>query len=135
MESPLTPGPPTAIPSLNPRSKIGPTRIRAVAGVVVALVVATSFSLDWARAGVATLASAPVASMLAASTPTWQPVGTPGAVFTNYPGFSGTGWPGYSGRVQSIAADPTHPKTLYAGMAGGGVEKTVDGGETWTTLT
>jgi len=40
-----------------------------------------------------------------------------------------------SGRVTSIAADPSDSKTLYAGAAGGGVWRTVDGGQTWTPVT
>lgn len=40
-----------------------------------------------------------------------------------------------AGRVRSLAMDPTRPDILYAGSAGGGVWKTVDGGLHWTPQT
>ena len=36
------------------------------------------------------------------------------------------------GLIQSLAADPAVPGTLYAGTSGGGVWKSLDGGGTWT---
>jgi len=38
------------------------------------------------------------------------------------------------GRVTSLAVDPTDANILYAGTAGGGVWKTVDGGVNWTPM-
>jgi photosystem II stability/assembly factor-like uncharacterized protein len=40
-----------------------------------------------------------------------------------------------SGRVTALAADPSDPQTIYVAAAGGGVWKTVDGGDSWTALT
>jgi hypothetical protein len=40
-----------------------------------------------------------------------------------------------NGRVNSIAVDPTNPDVLYLGSAGGGVWKSVDGGDHWTPKT
>src|SRR4051794_39756528 len=36
-----------------------------------------------------------------------------------------------AGRVTCLVAHPKEPKTLHAGTAGGGVWRSVDGGETW----
>ena len=38
------------------------------------------------------------------------------------------------GRIDDIAADPSHPDTIYVGAATGGVWKTVNGGTTWTPV-
>ena len=40
-----------------------------------------------------------------------------------------------SGRVTSLAVDPTNASVVYAGAAGGGVWKSINGGTTWTPLT
>lgn len=40
-----------------------------------------------------------------------------------------------AGRIDSIAASPTDPNTIYVAAAGGGVWKTTDGGTNWTPLT
>lgn len=43
--------------------------------------------------------------------------------------------PGYmSGRVSDIAVDNTNPSTWYAGIASGGVWKTINAGTTWTPI-
>ena len=39
-----------------------------------------------------------------------------------------------SGRIQAITFDPTNANTVYAGAAGGGVWKSVDGGQGWAPL-
>lgn len=39
----------------------------------------------------------------------------------------------WSGRTRAIAISPVDPKTMFIGVASGGVWKTVDGGSTWTT--
>lgn len=50
---------------------------------------------------------------------TWQPLG-PGNV---------------GGRTRSLVIRPDDPNTMYAGSVGGGVWKTIDGGNTWNPLT
>jgi hypothetical protein len=40
-----------------------------------------------------------------------------------------------TGRIPALAADPSHPDTIYIGTAGGGVWKTLNGGRNWTPLT
>ncbi|HUN66733.1 MAG TPA: T9SS type A sorting domain-containing protein [Bacteroidota bacterium] len=39
-----------------------------------------------------------------------------------------------SGRVTAIAIHPTHPETVYAGTAQGGVYRTFNGGASWTPI-
>lgn len=40
-----------------------------------------------------------------------------------------------AGRVTAIATDPTNTKTIYVATNGGGIWKTVDGGQNWKPLT
>ena len=40
-----------------------------------------------------------------------------------------------SGLVNEMVVDPTNANVVYLGAAGGGVWKTIDGGQTWTPLT
>ena len=40
-----------------------------------------------------------------------------------------------AGRVSAVAGDPSDQNVYYAGMAGGGVWKTSDGGQTWNPVT
>jgi hypothetical protein len=40
-----------------------------------------------------------------------------------------------SGRILDIAFDPNDPSTVYVGSASGGLWKSTDGGDTWTTTT
>ena len=40
-----------------------------------------------------------------------------------------------SGRVNGFAIDPRNPKVVYAAISVGGIWKTEDGGQTWTSLT
>jgi photosystem II stability/assembly factor-like uncharacterized protein len=54
----------------------------------------------------------------------WNPVG-PGPVVVD----ATTSW---AGRTLALAVDPTNPAIVYAGTAGGGVWKSVDGGTTWS---
>jgi uncharacterized protein (TIGR03437 family) len=39
------------------------------------------------------------------------------------------------GRTRALAIDPNSPNTIFAGTATGGVWKTLDGGQNWTSLT
>jgi hypothetical protein len=61
---------------------------------------------------------------------TWVPVGPApiknGQVADNGP---------VTGRIDGIAADPTNANIIYIGAAGGGIWKTIDGGQTWTAMT
>jgi len=64
----------------------------------------------------------------------WLPIGpAPAIEGTNAP-FND--WPDSSGRVNALAVDPTDTtgNTVYLGAASGGVWKTTDGGNTWTSL-
>ncbi len=45
------------------------------------------------------------------------------------------GWLPGNGRVNEIAIDPNNDLVLYAGASGGGLWKSVDDGNNWTTLT
>lgn len=40
-----------------------------------------------------------------------------------------------AGRVSAVAIDPTNPSIIYRGTAGGGVWKSIDGGNAWSPLT
>jgi hypothetical protein len=77
----------------------------------------------WPRAFVARDA---LAFGAATSSTTWTPLGP--APLTN-------GAAANSGRVNSIAVDPSNPRTIYIGAAAGGVWKTANGGASWTPLT
>lgn len=57
----------------------------------------------------------------------WEPVGPIDVPFANY----GSG----IGRVNVVAFDPDDPLTLWAGSPSGGLWKTMDGGNLWTTNT
>src|SRR5438105_4658478 len=43
-----------------------------------------------------------------------------------------TGPRNITGRVRALAVHPTDPTIVYAGVASGGVFKSIDGGETWS---
>ena len=46
-----------------------------------------------------------------------------------------TSWVGPNGgRIAALAVDPGNPDTVYAGSFGAGVQKSVDGGETWFSV-
>lgn len=62
--------------------------------------------------------------------PTWTPLG-PAPIPNGQT--SVTSVP-VSGRTISIAVHPTDPNTVYVGAAQGGLKKSTDGGDTWTTL-
>jgi photosystem II stability/assembly factor-like uncharacterized protein len=51
-------------------------------------------------------------------------------VWSNY----GAGVGVSTGRVTALAVDPTNPNTVYSGGADGGVWKSTDGGDTWTSI-
>ncbi|MBI4469963.1 MAG: hypothetical protein HY650_11650 [Acidobacteria bacterium] len=66
-----------------------------------------------------------------AAIPPWEPIGP--NVVTN--GQTRGGNAPVNGRVTALAIDPGAPNTIYAGTAGGGVWKTIDGGKSWRPLT
>ncbi|MEA3504051.1 MAG: PKD domain-containing protein [Bacteroidota bacterium] len=51
------------------------------------------------------------------------------------PGNNGTGQPNGNGRINSLAFHPTDGNTFYVGAPAGGLWKTTDGGESWTSNT
>ncbi len=51
------------------------------------------------------------------------------------PGNSGTGQPNGNGRINAIAFHPTNPAIIYIGAPAGGLWKTEDGGQTWSSNT
>jgi photosystem II stability/assembly factor-like uncharacterized protein len=61
---------------------------------------------------------------------TWTAVGPAPILNGNVPGNLPL-----TGRITALAADPSDPQTIYVAAAGGGVWKTVDGGDSWTPLT
>jgi hypothetical protein len=72
--------------------------------------------------------------------PTWFPLGPspiPNGqtipVFYTLPANSPEEKP-VSGRVSAIAVDPIDPNIVYAGPAQGGVFRSIDGGQTWSSL-
>jgi photosystem II stability/assembly factor-like uncharacterized protein len=62
----------------------------------------------------------------------WQYIG-PNQYSDHYETAYGLG--AMSGRVNAVAVDPTNPLRIYAGAAGGGVWRSLDGGQTWTLIT
>jgi hypothetical protein len=76
-------------------------------------------------------------TMLAAKTGTaaaqnagdWQPIGP-----FNAPNMNGNGWTGI-GRVNCVAFHPTNTNIIWAGTPAGGLWKSTDGGQSWTTNT
>ncbi len=52
-----------------------------------------------------------------------------------YPDIDQGGWNPGNGRVNEIAFHPTNSNIIYAGASGGGLWKTSDGGNTWSSLT
>ena len=67
---------------------------------------------------------------------TWAPVGpSPIAGSVQDPSQPGGRYGDVSGRITALVTDPTHPATVFAGAADGGVWKTTNGGTSWTPLT
>jgi photosystem II stability/assembly factor-like uncharacterized protein len=60
----------------------------------------------------------------------WTPVGPAPIVDGQVPGRGPV-----TGRLAAVAADPSDPSAIYVAAAGGGIWKTVDGGQDWTPLT
>ncbi|HYL06086.1 MAG TPA: hypothetical protein VE075_08590 [Thermoanaerobaculia bacterium] len=81
-----------------------------------ALLLALAAAAAWQPAAVAAAVqvgqAAPVASATAAA---WSPIGPPDGA-----------------TVQALAFAPSRPAVVYAGLAGGGVHRSDDGGATWT---
>lgn len=44
-----------------------------------------------------------------------------------------TGMSPISGRINAVATDPANPAIIFAGAAGGGLRKSIDGGATWSS--
>lgn len=67
----------------------------------------------------------------------WRRVVAQRADFVPVPGplirWVSAGPTNFSGRIRCLAVDPTDKQTIYAGAANGGVWKSTDGGEHWTT--
>jgi hypothetical protein len=59
----------------------------------------------------------------------WQPIGP-----FNAPNMNGNGWTGI-GRVNCVAFHPTNTNIIWAGTPAGGLWKSTDGGQSWTTNT
>jgi len=53
----------------------------------------------------------------------------PNSVNTNF-----NGWGNVSGRTAALAVDPTNANIVIAGAAGGGVWRSIDGGDHWTPI-
>lgn len=75
---------------------------------------------------------------------TWDYVGPFGMTANGYYGPLGTGFGlakdqlgagVFTGRVNAAAFDPTNSQIIYIATPGGGIHKTVDGGQTWVPLT
>jgi autotransporter-associated beta strand protein len=62
----------------------------------------------------------------------WFPLGPAPITNGQTPGNSNTPT---SGQVTGVAADPTDPSVIYVAAGGGGIWKTVNGGNTWIPLT
>lgn len=60
----------------------------------------------------------------------WQNLGP-----IEQPGNNGTGQPNGNGRINSIAFHPTDENTIYIGAPAGGLWKTTDGGDNWSSNT
>jgi hypothetical protein len=57
----------------------------------------------------------------------WAPIG-PSPMYDTAPSLN------YNGLVTAIAVNPNNPSVLYLGTAGGGVWRSGDGGDNWTSL-
>ncbi len=66
--------------------------------------------------------------------PTWTSLGPSPIPNGQILGPPGTPEVPVSGRVSAIAVDPFNPYIVYVGAAQGGVFRSLDGGETWTSL-
>jgi hypothetical protein len=66
--------------------------------------------------------------------PVWIPMG-PAPVISEVEGEGADTLRLLSGRAYAVAGHPKDPNIIYLGAAGGGVWKTVDGGEHWRPLT
>lgn len=73
---------------------------------------------------------------------TWDFVGPMGMTANGYYGPLGFGASSnplgsgvFTGRVNAAAFDPTDSLVIYIATPGGGIQKTIDGGQTWTPLT
>ncbi|MHB8230376.1 MAG: WD40/YVTN/BNR-like repeat-containing protein, partial [Vulcanimicrobiaceae bacterium] len=88
-------------------------------------------ALPGARAGAAPAAASPAPAAKAAPKPTPSP--TPGPPFGNMQ-WRSIGPAASGGRVAAVAGSATDPNLYYLGAAGGGVWKTVNGGQTWTPV-
>jgi Bacterial Ig-like domain (group 3) len=76
---------------------------------------------------VASAASLPVSPATVGGS--WSPLGPASSTAGAVPGGGQV-----SGRVDSIAADPKNPNTIYAGTSSGGVWKTANAGVSWVPL-
>lgn len=107
-------GPHDALPSWTPTGPLVPRALPTRPGAP-------------ARLGLSALAAAP------APTPDWFPIGPQPLLNADF-GFFGY-YGNVSGRVSALAVDPVSAQTFYVGAAGGGVWKTINGGQNYTPLT
>jgi photosystem II stability/assembly factor-like uncharacterized protein len=75
------------------------------------------------------------AAPIAGTAGTWTPVGTTPLIGNdeNHPEVNGMGLRNLAGRIQDFSWDLEH-QTLYAAVAGGGVYKTANLGDTWVSV-
>jgi hypothetical protein len=76
----------------------------------------------------------------AVSAGAWTPLG-PAPIDGENPAYADPVWSNYgagigisTGRLTALAVDPNNPNTVYIGGANGGVWKSTDGGDTWTSI-
>ncbi len=143
------PSPATALPARHARAGFQPGQmpVRSLAGLtaprpglyVPAGPLVPRLAPNWVHPGAgadllasATLPGSTLRPPAATTSATWTnigpaPIGDAGGTFGGAPA-------AVSGRATALAVDPTNSNTFYVGAASGGVWKTTDGGQTYTSL-
>jgi photosystem II stability/assembly factor-like uncharacterized protein len=88
----------------------------AISIVTFSALLAVAYPVARAGAGATMAADLPADAATAAAPRPWQTIGPDGPASIN-----------------SLAYDPQRPEIAFAGMAGGGIARSVDGGATWRT--